>query len=48
LLHRYYLNGETTRAIAEVLHSTPGSILVFLHKCRRRALTAYRSLSETS
>jgi DNA-directed RNA polymerase specialized sigma24 family protein len=48
LLHRYYLNGETTRAIADGLHSTPGSILVFLHKCRRRALTAYRSLSETS
>jgi DNA-directed RNA polymerase specialized sigma24 family protein len=48
LLHRYYWNGETTRAIADTLDSTPGTILVYLHKCRRRALAAYRSLSENS
>jgi DNA-directed RNA polymerase specialized sigma24 family protein len=48
LLHRYYMNGETTRSIAETLHSTPGTVLVFLHKCRRRALAAYRSMTETS
>jgi DNA-directed RNA polymerase specialized sigma24 family protein len=48
LLHRYYLNGETTQSIADVMHSTPGSIRVFLHKCRTRALTTYRALSETT
>lgn len=48
LLHRYYMNGETTQSIADVLPSTPGTVLVFLHKCRKRALAAYRSLSEMS
>jgi RNA polymerase sigma factor (sigma-70 family) len=46
LLQRYYLNGETTNAIAETLNSTPGTVLVFLHKCRKRALAAYRALTE--
>ena len=45
LLHRYYVNGESTRAIADGMQSTPGTILVFLHKCRRRALEAYRAMS---
>jgi DNA-directed RNA polymerase specialized sigma24 family protein len=48
LLHRYYINGETTKAIADTLNSTPGSILVYLHKCRKRALDAYRSITETT
>ncbi len=48
LLHSYYVSGETTQAIADVMDSTPGTIRVFLHKCRKRALTAYRSLVETS
>lgn len=48
LLHRYYLNGETTQAIAEHLHSTPGTVLVLLHRCRKRALAAYHSMSERS
>lgn len=47
LLHRYYWRGETTKAIADALDSTPGTILVFLHKCRRRALAAYRSVRRT-
>lgn len=47
LLHRYYMNGETTRAIADQMRSTPATILVFLHKCRKRALSAYRSITET-
>jgi len=46
LLQRYYLNGESTSAIAETMHSTPGTVLVFLHKCRKRALAAYRALTE--
>jgi RNA polymerase sigma factor (sigma-70 family) len=48
LLQRYYLEGETTQAIADELHSTPGSILVTLHKCRKRARDAYRSIAETT
>jgi DNA-directed RNA polymerase specialized sigma24 family protein len=43
---RYYLNGETTSAIAETMRSTPATVLVFLHKCRKRALAAYRALTE--
>jgi RNA polymerase sigma factor (sigma-70 family) len=46
LLHRYYVSGESTQAIACALESTPGSILVQLHKCRRRALGTYRAMSE--
>jgi DNA-directed RNA polymerase specialized sigma24 family protein len=46
LLHRYYVLGETSRAIADGLQSTPATVLVFLHQCRKRALAAYRSLSE--
>ena len=45
LLHRYYVNGETTSAIACTMASTPGSVLVFLHKCRKRALETYRAMS---
>src|SRR6266540_5948630 len=44
LLHRYYLLGESSRAIADEMESTPATVLVFLHQCRRRALAAYRSL----
>lgn len=45
LLHRYYVGGESTQAIASALDSTPGSILVQLHKCRKRALGTYRAMS---
>ncbi|HEV2721513.1 MAG TPA: sigma-70 family RNA polymerase sigma factor [Thermoanaerobaculia bacterium] len=45
LLHRYYVNGETTSAIACAIDSTPGTVLVFLHKCRKRALETYRAAS---
>lgn len=45
LLHRYYANGESTRSIADAWQSTPGTIHVFLHKCRRRALAAYQAMS---
>jgi RNA polymerase sigma factor (sigma-70 family) len=46
LFQRYYVNGETTSAIAEALRTTPGTVLVRLHHCRKRAVAAYRSLSE--
>jgi RNA polymerase sigma factor (sigma-70 family) len=48
LLHRYYVLGESTQTIADGLDSTPGTILVFLHQCRKRARAAYGSLSERS
>jgi RNA polymerase sigma factor (sigma-70 family) len=45
LLHRYYVNGETSSAIAGAIDSTPATVLVFLHRCRRRALAAYHAMS---
>lgn len=50
LFQRYYINGETTQSIADALNTTPGTVLVFLHNCRRRALAAYRAINgkETS
>jgi RNA polymerase sigma factor (sigma-70 family) len=40
LFHRYYMQGETSRQIADAFDTTPGTILVFLHQCRRRARSA--------
>jgi len=48
LLERYYVQGETTDAIAAVFRSTPGSILVLLHQCRKRARAAFPCRSERS
>lgn len=48
LLHRYYVRGETTQSIADRLDSTPGSVLVSLHNCRKRARAAFQSVAEKS
>lgn len=48
LLLRYYWRGETTASLALQLDSTPGSVLVTMHKCRRRAIDAYRAITENS
>lgn len=40
LFHRYYIEGESTRSIAETLNTSPATILVFLHQCRKRARNA--------
>jgi RNA polymerase sigma factor (sigma-70 family) len=40
LFHRYYMQGETSRQIADAFDTTPATILVFLHTCRRRARAA--------
>lgn len=40
LFHRHYMDGEATRTIAEALSTTPATILVFLHQCRKRARAA--------
>jgi RNA polymerase sigma factor (sigma-70 family) len=46
LLERYYVHGDTTHAIAAAFRSTPGSILVLLHQCRKRARAAFPGASE--
>ncbi|MGZ5441673.1 MAG: RNA polymerase sigma factor [Thermoanaerobaculia bacterium] len=45
LLRRYYVRGETAATIADTLESTPGSVAVSMHKCRKRAVDAYRSIT---
>jgi DNA-directed RNA polymerase specialized sigma24 family protein len=47
LLQRYYLNGETTEALAVRFHSTPGSIRVRIFHCRDRARSAVACLLES-
>jgi RNA polymerase sigma factor (sigma-70 family) len=46
IMFRYYVNGETTSAIAEALHLKPTTVLIFLSRCRKHALAAYRNLME--
>ena len=48
LFQRYYVNGETTRTVAEAMHTTPATVLLRLHQCRKRALSAYRSMTENT
>jgi RNA polymerase sigma factor (sigma-70 family) len=47
LLHRYYLAGESTQAIAGALHLKPMTVLIGLAKCRKRARAAYEAMTET-
>lgn len=46
LLRRYYVAGESTRAIADTLHFKPMTVLICLSKCRKRALAAYHAMTE--
>lgn len=46
MLRRYYLNGESIDTIAAALEVKAASVPVLMHQCRRRALAAYRSLTE--
>jgi RNA polymerase sigma factor (sigma-70 family) len=39
ILHRYYINGETTDAIAGELGLKPSTVLIFLIRCRERVLS---------
>lgn len=48
MLCRYYLRGESAAAIGQEMELTPGSVAVNLHKCRRRAVDAYRAITEES
>ena len=48
LLCRYYVRGESATAIAETLDSTRGSVAVTLHKCKQRAVNAYRDITEAN
>jgi RNA polymerase sigma factor (sigma-70 family) len=45
-LHRFYVDGESSAAIAESRQTTQNSILRLLHYCRERARAAYRALTE--
>jgi RNA polymerase sigma factor (sigma-70 family) len=40
LLHRYYIEEQSTKDIAAAYDTTPGTIQVFLHNCRDRARKA--------
>lgn len=46
MLCGYFVHGESRETLADRLDSTPGSVAVMLHKCRRRALEAYHALTE--
>lgn len=46
LLYRYYVRGENVAAIGETMDLTRGSVAVTLHRCRKRAVTAYREITE--
>jgi len=46
LIDRYYVNGDSTRVIADALETTPATVAVRLHHCRKRAQSAYRSMTE--
>jgi len=48
LLCRYYVRGESTASIGEEMDLTRGSVGVTLHKCRKRAVDAYRAITEES
>jgi RNA polymerase sigma factor (sigma-70 family) len=48
LFQRYYVNGETTRTIAEALRTTPATVLLRLHQCRKRAVAAHQSMTENA
>lgn len=45
LFQRYYVTGESTKAIARAMQFKPATVLTFLHRCRKRALSAYRAMS---
>lgn len=46
LLRRFYLEGQSTSAIAAELGTTTGTVQVLLHKTRKRAHAIYRELME--
>jgi RNA polymerase sigma factor (sigma-70 family) len=46
LLHRYYVKGENTKAIADAMQFKHATVLTLLHRCRKRVLSAYRLMSE--
>jgi len=46
LLHRYYVIGESTHAIADALRFKPATVLICLSKCRQRARAAYHAMTE--
>lgn len=45
-LRRYYLDGESTAAIAAAMETTPAYVFKLLHQCRKQAHAVNRSLAE--
>lgn len=45
MLYRYYVNGDTTGAIADDMGFKPATVLIYLSKCRRSALSAYHTMT---
>jgi RNA polymerase sigma factor (sigma-70 family) len=48
MLRRFYVRGQSAAAIGECMELTPGTVAVNLHKCRKRAVDAYREITERS
>jgi RNA polymerase sigma factor (sigma-70 family) len=46
LLRRYYLEEESTASIAASRQTTPATVLVLLHGCRKSARAIFRTLGE--
>ena len=46
LLKRYYLDGETSDAIAASRDTSRDYVLVLLHNCRKQARSVYRTMTE--
>ncbi|HEX7154987.1 MAG TPA: sigma-70 family RNA polymerase sigma factor [Thermoanaerobaculia bacterium] len=44
ILEQYYVNGESTDAIAQRLRFKATTVHILLHKCRKRALLAYHAM----
>jgi len=48
LLKRYYIDGESSEAIAASRQTSRDYVLVLLHNCRKQARAVYRSMTEGS
>jgi RNA polymerase sigma factor (sigma-70 family) len=45
LLHRYYLRGETTPAVAAAMQTTASNVNYLMHMCRKRARAIYERIT---
>lgn len=45
LLHRYYLRGEPTPAVAAAMKTTPSNVNYLMHVCRKRMRAIYEQIT---